>query len=117
MMHRLLFIVALSLTCELGGCSKPPLSDEQFFEKWREVESRQSISHQGAAWHFDFETVRLFRMNWDDQYSWQNIFEMGVLNETRLPVDGIGLTSAQLGQLEAAVTGTHADQGFGACLY
>jgi len=116
-MFRILPVVAASLLLIHCGCSKPPLTDEQYLVKWREAEAKRSISHDAGSWHFDFETVRLFRINWDDEQSWRNILEDGVLNETRLPKDGIELTSTQLGQLEAAVTGNHTDQGFGACIY
>ncbi|MGB7324568.1 MAG: hypothetical protein WBD31_06835 [Rubripirellula sp.] len=120
MMHCILQIVVLSLLCGLCGCSKtpqPPLSDEQYLAKWRNAELDQDISHEGGTWHFDFQTVRLFRINWDDQYTMRHMLTDGELNDTRVPLDGITLTDAQVRQLEAAVTGTHTDVGIGLCIY
>ena len=117
MISRLLPIVLLSGSCLLCGCSKAPLTDEQYLAKWRDAESQQDISHNGGTWHFDFETVRLFRINWDDQYTMRHILDGGELNDTRVPDEGITLTDAQVEQLESAVTGSHTDVGIGLCIY
>lgn len=111
------FLVALSLFCVICGCAKPPLTDEQYLAQWREAESNHEISHESGTWHFNFDTVRLFRINWDDQYTWRNMIEQGKLNETRTPTDGIKLTDVQVDQLKAAITGKHTDMGVGACIY
>lgn len=100
-----------------SGCNKPPLTDEQYLAKWREAESKLNISHEAGTWHFDFQTVRLFRINWDDQYTMRHMLHDGELNDTRVPTDGIELTDAQIDQLKAAVTGSYTDVGVGLCNY
>lgn len=78
-----------------------------------------SSKHVGGKWHFGgFKEVRAYRINWDDEYSFDKIIGPdGKLNGTRLPAGGVALDQAQIGKLEAAVTGTHPDHPVAACFY
>jgi hypothetical protein len=119
MTKRNLSIALFFLVCGHCGCGNTRLTDEQYIANWREAEAaaEHHISHDGASWHFNFETVRLFRINWDTQYTDRHIISGGELNDTREPLYGVKLADAQIKQLEAAVTGSHTDQGLGLCIY
>lgn len=90
------------------------------------ITSCSSNSHSNAnsnskpgQWHFSgFAEVRAYRLNWDDQDSFNPILNQdGTLNPTRIPKDGLRLTEAQVKRLEAAVTGSHPDHPIAACFY
>jgi hypothetical protein len=81
--------------------------------------SEGDVQHKGGAWHFTgFTEVRAYRLNWDDEYSFDKILTNdGALNTTRQPTDGVVLNESQEKRLEAAVTGSHPDHPVAACFY
>ena len=72
-----------------------------------------------GSWHFsNFSKVRAFRLNWNDESSFDRIIDQdGKLNSTRLPLEGVVLSEDQVSQLEAAVTGSHPMHPVAACFY
>lgn len=107
----------LASFCFLASCDRPLDPDEQRLANWRQAETSLRHLHVGGKWHFDFHSVRLYRINWEDQFSYDSMVSNGELNKTRLPEDGILLTSAQVERLEAAVTGSHPEAGGAMCRY
>ncbi len=87
------------------GCADDP--DAKRLEAWRQAESEHRHLHVGGKLHFDFHSVRMYRMSWDHQESSERILSDGELNESRLPKDGLLLSFAQVKKLQAAVTGSH----------
>lgn len=81
-------------------------------------DSGTSTGTQGT-WHFaNFSEARAFRLNWDDETSFDQILDQeGKLNATRVPEKGIRLTSEQIRRLEAAVTGSHPEHPVADCFY
>lgn len=111
--------IALALLCVSCGGETPPLSDAEYLARWKQTQndSSEKLSGTGGEWHFDFQTVRAYRLNWDDEFSMRSILSGGQLNETRIPQHGIPLSIAQVKRLRNAVTGSHPDRGIGLCIY
>ena len=79
--------------------------------------SRDSGS-EPVKWHFTFNEVRAFRLNWENEQSVARILDgEGNLNPTRIPQDGFVLTNEQITTLGAAVTGEHSDHPIADCFY
>ncbi|MEM9346556.1 MAG: hypothetical protein AAGB26_08055 [Planctomycetota bacterium] len=57
-------------------------------------------------------------MNWDDEDALESIIARdGSLNPTRLPEDGVELSSKQIESLKTAITGHHPEHGVALCMY
>jgi len=93
-----LFIILLA-TFGIYGCSVPAKLSP----------SQQTTAPAGGDWGFiQFSEVRAFRLNWDDEYSFEGLFlEPNKLNRNRLPKKGVRLNAEQIEQLHKAVTGSH----------
>ncbi|QDT03850.1 hypothetical protein K227x_22350 [Rubripirellula lacrimiformis] len=108
------FAVLLGASCNRQNSAN---SDGQYLADGRESVAAGGSVHEGGQWHFDFTTVRAYRLNWRNEDAWEPIISGGELNATRMPTEGILLARSQVERLEAAVTGTHPDRGAGLCLY
>lgn len=114
---KLVTVAAVGLVFMLAsfGCSETP--DAKRIREWQQKEAEQRHLHQGGKWHFEFDSVRLYRTNWAKEDPMEDIVSNGRLNETREPLDGILLTSTQVKKLESAVTGSHPEVFGAMCFY
>ena len=74
-------------------------------------------SYGPQPWRFQFSEVRVYRVNWDDQYSLNGIVNGSELNATRIPLDGIVLSSAQVESLRKIVMRRKPGGVIGMCSY
>lgn len=70
-----------------------------------------------APWHFAFSTVRAYQLNWEDKYSFDSIVQGELLNDTRLPRDGILLSDTQVESLRHTILNRKEEGVIGMCRY
>ena len=119
MKHLLWTFVAISFVGVSCTREIVPLTDAEWLDRMHQARTQRKGDSPDIAgeWHFDFQTVRAYRMNWEDEDAMETIVAAGKLNETREPRSGIALSTAQVERLQSAVTGTHPELGIGLCLY